>query len=194
MCRRPGQRGDWSTFLSRNLLAYGTGFKLRPCWRQWRPVVPSQWMNIMTSFTGHVGHLHRNHCVLLKSQKSWMFSQMPPAVEKTATLPLLKKTSSLFPAALSSSLVVTNLFPMSRWHNRDTRENHQTQRSLLIPVVRQESVRALNTHILLPLIDGAGARVVIIWLLRCLRNVSLELQSLVQYQIWPILMMKVRLE
>ena len=64
MCRRPGQIGVWST-------------------RQWRPVVASQWMNIATSFSGRLEHLHKNHYVLL-------FSQMPPALWMIATLPLLK--------------------------------------------------------------------------------------------------------
>ena len=90
MYRRPVQNGAWRTFLSRNNFTDKTGFKLRPCWRQWRPVVASQWMNIVTSFRGHLGHLHRNHYVLLNSQKFWTFSQMPPTVQMSATLPPLK--------------------------------------------------------------------------------------------------------
>ena len=114
MCWRPGQKGVRSTFLSRSILADETGFQLGSSWRQWRPVLASEWINIMSSFRGHLRHLHENyyvswmlsqmperssleqfsnfpnHYVLLNSQKFWMFSQMPPAVQMSATLPPLK--------------------------------------------------------------------------------------------------------
>ena len=52
----------------------------------------------------------------------------------------------------------------------------------MVPVVRQEdTIRALNIHVLLPLLvvgalSSAWPRVVIIWLLLCLKNVNLKLK------------------
>ena len=52
----------------------------------------------------------------------------------------------------------------------------------MVPVVRQEdTIRALNIHVLLPLLvvgalSSAGPHVVIIRLLLCLKNVNLKLK------------------
>ena len=76
--------------LDQAVLPFHSNWQTRAAWLQWRPMVASQWMNVVTSFRGHLGQLHRNHCIMLNSQKSWMFSQMPPAVEMAATLLLLE--------------------------------------------------------------------------------------------------------
>ena len=105
------KRGLKPQHIDQAVLPFHSNWQTRAAWmlRQWRPVVASQWMNIVTSFRGHLGHLHRNHYVLLYSQKFWMFSQMPPAVQMSATLPSLK-IHHRCPLAHSSRLLLWQTF------------------------------------------------------------------------------------